>query len=103
MPSVPSLRTVLPADQLAFNSTTMLLRNKHNPMGSLSTTNVTNSGVGMGEMTQAVQTWYPTPRSLVDPAANLSAWALATQVFQADFCRARRVPTRDCGARVERQ
>ncbi len=40
----------------------------------------------MGEMTNAVLTYYPAV-SKTDPIANFSAWCLATQVFQADFYR----------------
>lgn len=103
MPSVPSLRAVVPASDLTFNSTTILLRNKHYPAGSLSTDNFANSTKGMGEMTRAVQTWYPTPANLSDPVANLSAWALATQVFQADFYRAQIQLYRAGSGRPERQ
>lgn len=88
MPSVSSLRNVMSEDELTFNSTTILLRNKHYPTKSLSTTNFHNSTIGMSEMTRAVQHWYPTPANLSDPVANLSSWALATQIFQADFYKA---------------
>ncbi|KAL2016569.1 hypothetical protein VTK56DRAFT_3398 [Thermocarpiscus australiensis] len=88
MPSVPSLRTGMPEDELTFNSTTILLRNKHYPSKSLNTTNFRNSTLGMSEMTRAVQAYYPTPSNLSDPVANLSAWALATQIFQADLYKA---------------
>lgn len=40
----------------------------------------------MGEMTLAVERYYPTPNHS-DPVANFSAWCLATQIFQADFYR----------------
>lgn len=57
----------------------------------------------MGEMTRAVQAWYPTPANLSDPAANLSAWALATQIFQADFYKAQVQLYRAGSGRPERQ
>lgn len=103
MPSVPSFRTVVPEDELTFNSTTILLRNKHYPSGSLNTSNFANSTLGMGEMTRAVQAWYPAPANLSEPLANLSAWALATQIFQADFYKAQIQLYRAGSGRPERQ
>ncbi|KAJ9138989.1 Glycoside hydrolase family 2 protein [Coniochaeta hoffmannii] len=93
----------MPADELPFNSTTMLLRNKHYPSKSLSTSNFANSTRGRSEMTRAVQAWYPTPANLSDPAANLSAWALATQIFQADFYKTQIQLYRAGSGRPERQ
>ncbi len=84
MPSVASLRGVIPEDELFFNSTTIMLRNHHLPMGSLNTTNTDNSAQGQGQMTMAVELYYPTPHK-IDPGRNLSAWAWSTQVFQADY------------------
>ncbi|KAK3338667.1 glycoside hydrolase family 2 protein [Lasiosphaeria hispida] len=86
VPSLASLAAVLPADQLAFNSTTLTLRNHHYSPRGLRTDNVANASRGMAEMTLAVQAHYPAP-NLTDPAANLTAWIYATQVFQADFYR----------------
>ncbi|OIW30141.1 glycoside hydrolase family 2 protein [Coniochaeta ligniaria NRRL 30616] len=103
MPSVSSFRTVMAEDELTFNSTTILLRNKHYPSKSLNTTNFANSTLGMGEMTRAVQAWYPTPANISDPAANLSAWALATQIFQADFYKTQIQLYRAGSGRPERQ
>ncbi|KAK3942463.1 glycoside hydrolase family 2 protein [Diplogelasinospora grovesii] len=84
MPSLASWRNVLDADEMRFNSTTVMLRNHHPPSGGLNTTNFYNSSIGQGEMTLAVQAYYPSP-NMTDPIANFSAWALATQIFQADF------------------
>lgn len=60
--SMPSFQTwqqaVSPAD-LYFNSTTIELRNHHNPAGGLNTSNFANSSEGMGQMTVAAQRWYP--------------------------------------------
>jgi beta-mannosidase len=85
--SMPSLQTwqqaVSPAD-LYFNSSVIQLRNHHYPPGSLNTSNYYNTSLGMGEMTLAVERWYPAPNK-VDPIANFSAWCWSTQVFQADF------------------
>lgn len=102
MPSVSSFRNVVPEDELFFNSTTILLRNKHYPSKSLSTTNFDNSSLGMGEMTRAVQVYYPTP-NLTDPIANFSAWTLATQIFQADFYKTQIQLYRAGSGRPERQ
>lgn len=57
----------------------------------------------MGEMTRAVQAWYPTPANTSDPIANLSSWALATQIFQADFYKAQIQLYRAGSGRPERQ
>jgi len=85
MPSLASLANVVPADDLlAFNSTTIMLRNHHYSPRGLRTENFANSSMGMGEMTMAVQMHYPAPNK-TDPHANLTAWIYATQVFQADF------------------
>lgn len=62
------------------------LRNHHYPSGGLNTSNYANSTKGMGEMTIAVERYYPIP-DLSDPLSNFSAWCLATQIFQADFYR----------------
>ena len=60
--SMPSLQTwrgaVSPAD-LHFNSSTIQLRNHHNPAGGLNISNFPNTTAGMGQMTVAVERWYP--------------------------------------------
>ncbi|KAI9751876.1 MAG: MAPK protein hog1 [Chaenotheca gracillima] len=84
MPSLQSWQQVLMPEDLHFNSSTIVLRNHHYPSGSLNTTNYDNSTKGMGEMTYAVQQWYPSPQQS-DPIANFSAWCHTTQIFQADF------------------
>ncbi|KAE8554084.1 hypothetical protein EYB25_002622 [Talaromyces marneffei] len=85
--SMPSLQTwrqaVYDEDDLQFNSSVILHRNHHYPPGGLSL-NTTLSAKGMGEMTIAVERYYPIP-SKTDPIANFSAWCLATQRFQADM------------------
>jgi beta-mannosidase len=86
MPSVASLKQAVPNEELHFNSSVITLRNHHYPSGGLNTTNLNNATKGMGEMTVPVQMYYPTPNK-TDPLANLSAWTLATQIFQADFYR----------------
>jgi beta-mannosidase len=75
---------VLEPEDLTFNSTVIVFRNHHNPMGGLSTTDTANSLAGMYQMTAAVQKYYPIPMK-TDPVANFSAWCHATQVFQADM------------------
>lgn len=102
MPSVSSLRNVIPEDELFFNSSTIMLRNKHYPTKSTDTTNFQNSSLGMGEMTRAVQAYYPAP-NISDPIANLSAWTLATQIFQADFYKTQIQLYRAGSGRPERQ
>lgn len=84
MPSLQSWQQAISAEDLYFNSTTILSRNHHNPPGGLSTTNFTNSLMGMGQMTIAAQRWYPVPNK-ANSVANFSAWCHTTQIFQADF------------------
>ncbi|SMR42887.1 unnamed protein product [Zymoseptoria tritici ST99CH_1E4] len=84
MPSIQSWRQQVAERDLQFNSTVILQRNQHNPPGNLSTMNLGNSLAGQGQMTQAVEMWYPIP-SKQNAAANFSAWCHATQIFQAEF------------------
>ncbi|KAI0382166.1 glycoside hydrolase family 2 protein [Hypomontagnella monticulosa] len=84
MPSVNSWKQAVALEDLSFNSSTIMLRNHHYPSGGLNTSDFYNSSRGMGEMTIAVQMYYPAP-SKADPRANFSAWCHATQIFQADF------------------
>ncbi|EME49002.1 glycoside hydrolase family 2 protein [Dothistroma septosporum NZE10] len=84
MPSLQSWRQQISEHDLQFNSTTILLRNQHNPPGNLDTTNLTNSKVGQYQMTEAVIQWLPVPNK-TDHVANFSAWCHATQIFQAEF------------------
>ncbi|RDA91982.1 hypothetical protein CP533_1335 [Ophiocordyceps camponoti-saundersi (nom. inval.)] len=83
MPSLATWREALDPDQLSFNSTTVVLRNHHYPVQGLAP-NPANSSRGMGEMTMAVQRYYPAPNK-TDAVGNFSAWCHATQIFQADF------------------
>ncbi|GAB7352815.1 hypothetical protein MBLNU459_g3430t1 [Dothideomycetes sp. NU459] len=84
MPSLQSWEQVVPARDLYFNSSTIVLRNRHYPPGGLNVTNYHNSSLGMGEMTRAAQEWYPVPNK-TDSVANFSAWCHTTQIFQADL------------------
>jgi len=86
MPSLQSWAGVVPESELYFNSSTILKRNHHYSPGSLNTTNIHNSSLGMGEMTRAAQYWYPVPNK-TDSVANFSSWCLTTQLFQADLYR----------------
>lgn len=102
MPSVPSWRNVLPPEDLHFNSTPIMLRNHHPPAGGLNTTNFYNASKGMGEMTRAVQDYYPIPNK-THPIANFSSWILTTQIFQADFYKSQIQFYRVGSGRPERQ
>ncbi|KAI1387515.1 glycoside hydrolase family 2 protein [Hypoxylon trugodes] len=84
MPSIHSWRQAVNEADLHFNSSTIMLRNHHYPVQSLNTSYFVNSAKGMGEMTTAVQAYYPVPAKQ-DSVANFSAWCHATQIFQADF------------------
>ena len=84
MPSLQTWQEVIPSTDLYFNSTGVLQHMRHYPPGDLSVTNFTNALRGMGEMTDAVQLWYPVPNK-TDPVANFSAWCHTTQIFQADY------------------
>lgn len=84
MPSIQTWRQYIPEDQLFFNSTFVIYRNRHYPPGSLNTSNYANTSKGMGEMTLAAERWYPTPNK-TNPVANFSAWCWTTQVFQAEY------------------
>lgn len=84
MPSIQSWRQQIAEKDLHFNSTTILLRNQHNPPGSLNISNFANSSVGQYQMTEAIMQWLPIPNK-TDSVANFSAWCHATQIFQAQF------------------
>jgi beta-mannosidase len=84
MPSLQTWEQVVPKKDLHFNSSVIQLRNHHYPSGDLSTDNFANSTKGMGEMTIAVERYYPIPHK-TDSIANFSAWCHATQIFQADM------------------
>lgn len=84
MPSVQSWRQAIDEKDLHFNSSTVMLRNHHYPAGGTSTHNFKNSSMGMGEMTIAVERYYPIPNK-TDMVANFSAWCHATQLFQSDM------------------
>ena len=64
MPSLQTWQQVLPPADLHFNSSTIVLRNHHNPPGGLNTSNFANSSQGMAQMTIAAEQWYPVSRGL---------------------------------------
>ncbi|KAF5866606.1 hypothetical protein ETB97_010699 [Aspergillus alliaceus] len=84
MPSLQTWQQAVDPKDLHFNSSTVMLRNHHYPAGGTFTDNFHNTSLGMGEMTIAVQRYYPIPNK-VDSIANFSAWCHATQLFQADM------------------
>ncbi|KZZ90328.1 beta-mannosidase [Ascosphaera apis ARSEF 7405] len=57
---------------------------------------------GMGEMTIAVERFYPAPLKY-DPVANFSIWCLATQRFQSDYYKSQIQFYRRGSGRPERQ
>ena len=59
MPSLQTWQQVLVPGDLTFNSTTIRKRNHHNPPGSTDTEDLTNSDLGMAQMTIAAEQWYP--------------------------------------------
>lgn len=71
MPSLQSWRTQVSEADLHFNSTTVLLRDHHDPSGGLNTSNFHNSSIGQAQMTEAVELWYPIPNKS-DSVANVS-------------------------------
>ncbi|KAK8253567.1 putative beta-mannosidase [Phyllosticta capitalensis] len=102
MPSLQSWRQAISEEDLYFNSTVILLRNRHYPPGGLNTSNFENTTKGMGEMTVAAQRWYPVPDKQ-DSIANFSAWCHTTQIFQADFYQSQIMFYRRGSGRRERQ
>ncbi|KAG6100455.1 hypothetical protein E4U30_004614 [Claviceps sp. LM220 group G6] len=102
MPSLLTWREAVPEQELYFNSSTIMLRNHHYPAGGLNISNYYNSSKGMGEMTMAVQRYYPTPNK-TGRIANFSAWCHATQIFQADYYRSQIQFYRVGSGRPERQ
>ncbi|KAL5000101.1 glycoside hydrolase superfamily [Aspergillus recurvatus] len=82
MPSLQTWQQVADPEDLYFNSTTVVIHNRHYTSEGYGQTQ--NSSRGMVEMTLGVERYYPIPDN-PDPAANFSAWCLATQLFQADF------------------
>ncbi|KAL4782445.1 glycoside hydrolase superfamily [Aspergillus varians] len=82
MPSLQTWQQAVDLEDLHFNSSVVVARNRHYPSPGFGASY--NSSLGMGEMTLGVERYYPIPENS-DPVANFSAWCLATQMFQADF------------------
>ncbi|KAL4743940.1 glycoside hydrolase superfamily [Aspergillus similis] len=82
MPSLQTWQQVVDPEDLYFNSTTVVIHNRHYTSEGYGRTE--NSSRGMAEMTLGVERYYPIPDN-PDSVANFSAWCLATQLFQADF------------------
>ncbi|KAL3430301.1 glycoside hydrolase superfamily [Aspergillus tetrazonus] len=82
MPSLQTWQQVVDPEDLYFNSTTVVVHNRHYTSEGYGRTK--NSSRGMAEMTLGVERYYPIPDN-PDSVANFSAWCLATQLFQADF------------------
>ncbi|KAI5307546.1 hypothetical protein KEM55_008027, partial [Ascosphaera atra] len=101
MPSLQTWKTAINQSDMEFNSTIVKLRNHHYPYSGPEP-NATNTDKGMGEMTMAVERYYPVP-SKSDPIANFSSWCLATQRFQADFYKSQIEFYRRGSGRPERQ
>lgn len=101
MPSLKTWQEVISLDNISFNSTVIKMRNHHYPYGG-SEPNATNTDKGMGEMTIAVERFYPAPLKY-DPVANFSIWCLATQRFQSDYYKSQIQFYRRGSGRPERQ
>ncbi|KAL5429282.1 hypothetical protein PMIN06_012743 [Paraphaeosphaeria minitans] len=84
MPSLQSWQQAVAPEDLSFNSSVVMLRDHHPPAGGVNTSNFYNASFGQGQMTMAVEEWYPIPNK-TDSLANFSAWCHSTQLFQAEF------------------
>ncbi|KAI8959331.1 glycoside hydrolase family 2 protein [Daldinia sp. FL1419] len=102
MPSINSWRNAVDEKDLSYNSSTIVLRNHHNPPRGLNTSDFEQASTGMIQMTNGVEYYYPTPLKS-DPIANFSAWCHSTQVFQADFYKSQIEFYRIGSGRPERQ
>jgi beta-mannosidase len=90
MPSLQTWQQVAPPEELHFNSSIVLVHNHHySPSPSLIPVRNPNqtelSLGGMGQMTIAVEDYYPIPPNDPSSIANFSSWIYSTQVFQADL------------------
>ncbi|KAJ5168626.1 Beta-mannosidase A [Penicillium canariense] len=102
MPSLQTWQQALDPEDLHFNSSTVVLRNHHYPPGTTDTHNFKNSSKGMGEMTVAVERYYPIPHKH-DSVEQFSAWCHATQLFQADMYKSQIMFYRRGSGMPERQ
>ncbi|KAJ5495889.1 Beta-mannosidase A [Penicillium diatomitis] len=102
MPSLQTWQQAVSPEDLHFNSSTIVLRNHHYPPGGPQTDNFTNPLKGMGEMTIAVERYYPVPHKN-DSLKQFSAWCHATQLFQADMYKSEIIFYRRGSGLPERQ
>ncbi|KAL4885621.1 glycoside hydrolase superfamily [Aspergillus karnatakaensis] len=100
MPSLQTWQQAVDPEDLYFNSTVVVTRNRHYPSPGFGQTH--NSARGMAEMTLGVERYYPIPEKS-DSIANFSAWCYATQLFQADFYKSQIQFYRRGSGRPERQ
>lgn len=94
---VPTYAPAVPADQLSFNSSVILYRNRDYPLNynffsSYSSPpaqlNITQQSLeGLGQMSQATSFVLPTVAK-ASPLGNFTTQIYATQAFQSDFYRA---------------
>ncbi|KAI1662218.1 glycoside hydrolase family 2 protein [Daldinia decipiens] len=102
MPSINSWKNAVDEEDLWYNSSTVVLRNHHQPPRGLNTSDFERASEGMIQMTNSVETYYPTPMK-TDPIANFSAWCHSTQIYQADFYKSQIEFYRIGSGRPERQ
>ncbi|KAI1644202.1 glycoside hydrolase family 2 protein [Daldinia loculata] len=102
MPSINSWKNAVDEEDLWYNSSTIVLRNHHQPPRGLNTSDFERASEGMIQMTNGVETYYPTPMK-TDPIANFSAWCHSTQIYQADFYKSQIEFYRIGSGRPERQ
>ncbi|KAI0113164.1 glycoside hydrolase family 2 protein [Daldinia grandis] len=102
MPSINSWKNAVDEEDLWYNSSTIVLRNHHQPPRGLNTSDFERATEGMIQMTNGVETYYPTPMK-TDPIANFSAWCHSTQLYQADFYKSQIEFYRIGSGRPERQ
>ncbi|KAI2784258.1 glycoside hydrolase family 2 protein [Daldinia loculata] len=102
MPSINSWKNAVDEEDLWYNSSTIVLRNHHQPPRGLNTSDFERASEGMIQMTNGVETYYPAPMK-TDPIANFSAWCHSTQIYQADFYKSQIEFYRIGSGRPERQ
>ncbi|KAI2794568.1 Beta-mannosidase A [Penicillium oxalicum] len=102
MPSLQTWQQAVDPEDLHFNSSTVVLRNHHYPPGGTETDNLANPLKGMGEMTIAVERYYPIPHKN-DSLEQFRAWCHATQLFQADMYKSEIIFYRRGSGLPERQ
>ena len=85
MPSVQAWEKAVPHNQLYFLSPSVVHHNNHNGAGfGQNVTLEEGMLLGMEQMTDAVDLWYPRP-NLTDTVANFTMWCYSTQVYHGDY------------------